>query len=1098
MNSTQNLRVLLVEDSEADALLIVHHLRAAEYQPLVKRVETAVEMARSLDEGPWDVVVADHALPQFDSLEALRILQQRKIDLPFVIVSGELPISKGIEAMRAGAHDFVMKNQLNRLAAVIQRELDAARERAARQETERQLQARDERVRVILNSVAEGVVGLHLDGSCSFCNPAGLEILGYRSAEEILGRPLHTLLHPSCPHSGKTPDCELLNLIQTSGGEIGRKREDVFSRADGSAINVEYQLQGARLGDRVTGSVLSFADITNRKREERGMAMDYAVVRALAESRGLEETGRRVIEAIGCAIGWPAGRLRLVEPGSRVLRTAAIWQNAGIDAQEAMEVSRRGAVPDGAPLPEPIFGLRQPRYFPGFQTGLAPEGQAVTPGVKPFAALILPLLWHDELVGFLEFVSAALHPPEGELLGSLNSICTQFGHVIETWRVEKELESERQLLRTLIDQLPDLIYVKDAPGRFLVANRATAESFEVPSPEALIGKSASQFPAGGFGPGAQAADEQVLRTGKPLLNQEEPVTDAAGRERWMMSTRVPAFDGMGNVKGVVGICHDFTERKKIEEESVRARQEAESANVAKAEFLANISHEIRTPMNGILGMTELALDTELTPEQREYLNLVKLSADSLYTIINEVLDFSKIDTGKLTLDPVEFKIRASIDQTLRPLMVRANLKGLTVSSEVRPEVPISLIGDPSRLRQIISNIVDNAIKFSERGQIRILVETLNSSERHLELKFTVSDTGIGIAPDRQQAIFEAFRQSDSSSTRRFGGLGLGLTIASRLAAKMGGRIWMESELGRGSRFYFTVQLQQPVQSTELARAGGDILKGMDVLVVDDNPINLRFFEGVLHQWGMLPLLARGGEIALDYLAKIKEARRKIPLILTDAQMPQMDGYTFSEKVLGDPYYSDVRIVMISSGGLRGDAARCRKVGIIAFLTKPVRKLDLRDAILTSMALQRNPGGDQPLITLHSLRDGRRALRILVAEDNPVNRHLAVRLLEKHGYSVVAVPDGREMLTALDSQAFDLALMDVEMPKLNGGEALRVIRSREKTSSAHLPVIAVTGHASKGDRKRLLEAGADGFLDKPLSAQEVYEEIENVLTKAAAV
>ncbi len=1098
MYTTQDLRVLLVEDSEADALLIVHHLQASGYQPYITRVETAAEMARNLEEGAWDVVVADHALPQFNSLEALKLLQQRKIDLPFVIVSGELPISKGIEAMRTGAHDFVMKDQLNRLASVIQREVEAARVRAARQETERQLQARDERVRVILNSVAEGVAGLDLEGKCSFINPAGLRILGYESARQILGMPLHTLLHPRCPHSLQTSGCEFLNLIEVSSSAMRRKTEGVFARADGSTINAEYQLQTARLGELVIGSVLSFADISSRKREESRMAMEYAVVRALAESRGPAETGTRVIEAIARALGWPAGALWLVEPGSGITRAAARWQEDDGSAWENLETAPSAVPPDGAPLPELLFGLRQPRYFPDISRGLAPEGQAAKPDARPVTALFLPFLWHDELVGLMEFISASRHAPEDNFLASLGSICSQFGQVIETWRVEAELESERQLLRTLVDQLPDLIYVKDAQGKFLVANRATAECLSAPSPEALAGKHSSLFQAGGFGPGAQAADEEVMRTGKPMLNRVEPATSASGQTRWMMTTRVPTFDGMGNVKGVVGICHDFTERKQIEEESQRAREEAEAANIAKAEVLANISHEIRTPMNGILGMTELALDTELTPEQREYLNLVKLSADSLYTIINEVLDFSNIDTGKLTLDPVEFRVRASIEQTLKPLIVRANLKGLTITSEVRPEVPVSLIGDPSRLRQIISNVVDNAVKFSERGQIRLLVESVAADERHAELKFTVSDTGIGIPPERQQAIFDAFRQGDSSSTRRFGGLGLGLTIASRLAAKMSGKMWLQSELGYGSRFYFTVQLQMPAQSMELARARDDVLKGMDVLVVDDNSVNLRFFEGVLRQWGMLPLLARGGDLALDYLAKIKEAGRTIPLILTDAQMPHMDGYAFSEKVLGDPYYSEVRIVMISSGGLRGDAARCRKVGIAAFLTKPVRKLDLRDAILTCLALRRESRGDYPLITLHSLRDGRRALRILVAEDNPVNRHLAVRLLEKHGYSVVAVPDGREMLSVIESQPFDLALMDIEIPKLNGSEALKQIRNREKTSATHLPVIVVTGHASKGDRKRLQEAGADGFLNKPLSAQEVYEEIENVLTRAAAV
>ncbi|MDP2606644.1 MAG: response regulator [Deltaproteobacteria bacterium] len=556
------------------------------------------------------------------------------------------------------------------------------------------------------------------------------------------------------------------------------------------------------------------------------------------------------------------------------------------------------------------------------------------------------------------------------------------------------------------------------------------------------------------------------------------------------------LDERGNVSRVIGVSMDVTERKEAETELRTAKDAAEAANRAKSEFLANMSHEIRTPMNGVIGMTDLLLETKLTSKQREYLGMVKSSANALLTVINDILDFSRIEAGKFELEPIDFNARDAIGDTANTVALRAHEKGLELIVDIDAAVPHTLRGDPGRLCQILVNLLGNAIKFTHHGEVILRVTTEAATMQDLVLHFSITDTGVGIPLDRQKSVFAAFTQADASMARTYGGTGLGLTISSQLVELMGGRIWVESEVGRGSTFHFTASFAL-VKAPAAAAPDPDAvdLRDLHVLIVDDNSTNRRVLEKMFIGWRMVPTLAASVPEALAALRGAQESGRRFDLVLTDFQMPDADGFILAETIKKDPVIAGATVVMLTSASQPGDAARCRELGIAAYLPKPIKPLELRSAILLALGARSAERDRLALVTRHSLREGRETGRILLVENNSINQLVARRLLERRGHTVVVANNGRDALAILDEAAFvgfGCLLMDIQMPEMDGLECTAIIRDKEKMTGSHLPIIAITAYAMQGDEARCLAAGMDAYLSKPFKPVEFFDLIERYL------
>jgi two-component system, sensor histidine kinase and response regulator len=691
--------------------------------------------------------------------------------------------------------------------------------------------------------------------------------------------------------------------------------------------------------------------------------------------------------------------------------------------------------------------------------------------------------------------------------------------VTERRRAEEELKMQQKFLRQVIDTNPSPIFVKDRGGKFTLVNKAVADIYGT-TVEELVGKSDADFNSNKEEVEALLRDDrEVMESPQCRYIAEEPITDSrTGEVRWFQTIKVPLVSLTEGSRRVLGVATDITERKRAEGDLLKAKKQAEAASRVKSEFLANMSHEIRTPMNGVIGMTSLLLDTELSEEQREYAETVRSSSEALLAIINDILNFSKIEAGKIELEKMDFDLQRVVEETVDLLAEQAHRKGLELASLIEREVPRALRGDAGRLRQVLLNLLGNAVKFTEEGEVVLRASLEENKDAEAVVRFEVKDTGIGMTKEQRSRLFESFSQADASTTRRFGGTGLGLAISKHLVELMGGEIDVESEPGAGSTFYFVVPFEKHSEEAQAVPRTAADLSDLRVLVVDDNEANRKIVHRQVTSWGMRSSQTEDGQRALEMLRAAAEHGEAYDLTIVDLNMPGMDGMELAQRIKIDPSISSTKLILLTSVGLRGEAEQARRAGFSVYLTKPVRQSKLFDAIATVMSLLEEKISTPehreapPIVTRHSLDNAKantheRPARahLLVAEDNQVNQKVAVRMLERLDYRADVVANGSEALEALSRIPYDAVFMDVQMPEMDGYEATAEIRRREahvKHRSITMgrpvrrtPIIAMTANAMQGDRERALEAGMDDYVAKPVKPEELVAVLERWISYA---
>jgi two-component system sensor histidine kinase/response regulator len=949
----------------------------------------------------------------------------------------------GTLAGQAGRVELLVRE---RTGALREANHELQRQIAERERIERALRESEAQFGSLAESLPLNLFRKDLQGRIVFANQRFCDTVG-RPCQEILGKTDHDLFAKELADKYHQDD---LNVI--TEGKLFEQVEE-HRRPDGETLYVHVlKAPDRELSGEVRGVHGMFWDVSEHRRAEEALRENEERTRSIVESA---HDAFVAIDSEGRVIDW-----------NRRAEDTFGWSRAEAHGKLVSEL----IIP---PEKRQAHMLGLERFL---ESG---EGRVLNKRLE------LPALHRDGHQFTVEVIITPIRARRGYIFGAFLHDITQ------RKAAENALRRSDARFRRLVDSNIIGIIVANFDGRIVEANEAFLR---------MVGFSRDELRAGQlhwdtitppeFEPADRNAIAQLQSTGKCAPYEKQ----YARRD----GTRVPVLLGVTLLDDTLEDCLcfvlDMTEQKRVQVDLKEAKEAAEAASRAKSLFLANMSHEIRTPLNAILGMTELALDSSLAPEQREYLEVVLESGESLLTIIEDILDFSKIEAGKLELIDAPFDIRESLGDTLKSLAVRAHGKGLELACHIPSDVPLLVVGDRLRLRQIVVNLVGNAIKFTDNGEVVVHVAIDGQTDEDVVLHFAVKDTGVGIPEDKHAAIFDAFEQADNSSTRRFGGTGLGLAISSRLVELLGGRIWVESRVGMGSTFHFTArfgrarQMPAPLPSADSSR-----LSGMRALVIDDNATNRLILKEMLQRWDLTVDTATGAEPALTSLRQAFRERCPFQLVITDANMPAIDGFELVQRIRCDTDLSGAIVMMLSSSDRPGDVSRCEHLGIATYLTKPIKQSELLDAIMLAVGL----GAEES--TVGEIRRGARRvrpLRILLAEDSLVNQKLAIRLLEREGHAVFATRTGREAAAAVENQPFDLVLMDIQMPEMDGLEAAATIRASERKTGRHLPIIALTAHAMKGDRERCLEAGMDGYLAKPIRAKQLMETIEKVLGPAA--
>ncbi|TWU55187.1 PAS domain-containing protein [Rubripirellula reticaptiva] len=898
----------------------------------------------------------------------------------------------------------------------------------------------------LVESLPLSVLRKDLRGRIQYANARACEQIG-RCVDELIGKCDFDLFPADLAKKYMADDREVI--------ESGKLYHDVERHqiADDKQVHVEVWKAPVHsaLGD-VVGIQIMFWDITNQKDAEHQVEFERFLLSTLLET---------VPDSV-----------YFKDTDSRFIR-----------------MSKSCAAQFGIDDPRKAVGKSDADFFSReYARKTFLEEKQVMESNESILSQIEYVTFTDGSEGWSSTTKVALQDKSGRIIGT-------FGisrDVTEQKQAEQTLAQERDLLKTIINNVPDLIYVKDRAGRFVTANAALLNLLALDSTDQLLGRTDYDFSSPEMACDYVADDQNVMRSQKPLVDREETHRTEDGNTICLLTTKVPLFGSDGEVLGVVGIGHDITKRKRADEDMLAAKEIADKANRAKSDFLANMSHEIRTPMNAIIGMTDLVLDTKLDPSQRSFLSMVQESADSLLSVINDILDFSKIEAGKMDLEPRVFEIRESLGDTMKTLGLKAHAKGIELAFRVAPDVPRHAIADIGRFRQVLINLVGNAIKFTQHGEVLVDVRTIgtrvpSTAGQGEMIEVIVRDTGIGISPDKFATIFREFEQADTSTTRKFGGTGLGLAISSRLAKLLGGEIKIESEVGVGSQFSFEVELKPaPVNINDTQQRGVVVVGGTKVLIVDDNETNRLILGEMLGNWGMVPTMAQSGAEALNEMRIAVTAGAPFGIVISDVNMPHMSGYEFISQVRAEAPIGEAPIVILTSGDRDGERELAEKLGVCERLMKPVKQSELFDAIVRVLGVN----SPEPTREHHPPTQTipLEKLRILLAEDNEINQRLAVGLLSKEGHDVTVVADGSLALTMLEKQSFDVVLMDVQMPVMDGYETTRIIREREASSSQRTTIIAMTAHAMKGDREKCLSAGMDEYIPKPVRIATLRERL----------
>lgn len=936
-------------------------------------------------------------------------------------------------------------------------------------------------LQALIDSIKDGVVATDSEGKVIIWNPGAEKLFGYKK-KEALGQKIDDLIGgPNKKEATRITRDILRRRVSDLVGTRYRK--------DGTPIIVSISAAPVVYKNYLIGGVAVYKDITELIKKDQLLAHTNRLLRAISD--------------INQMIIQEKNPEKLLNQAARSLKTNGKYDLVQIvlvdKKRKPVQFLGQGKKKLLRRLPscvEKVLRNKRSLFIPDVsQSPICRE----CPKEENAGWAACFLLEHNrEIFGVMHIGNARDVFDQASEIKLLEEIAGDLGFSLYSIKKEKEKKQIEQTLKKLqqfqeriLTSLAEGVVVENAEGIFTYANPSFEKMLGYSEGE-LIGKHWSVIIPEEELPTVTRKSE--ARKSRTLEKYETMMKTKDGRKIPVLVHARSLFENNKFV-GVVSAVTEISQLKKIQEELKASREEALAASKAKSEFLANMSHEIRTPMNGIIGMIELALQTNLTEEQRQFLTAARASAESLLTVLNDILDFSKIEARMIELVPAEFNLHNSITEIVATLALTAHKKGLELLCHVPPTLPETVVGDISRLRQIILNLVSNAIKFTEKGEVAVEVFEESRADKEIVLHFTVRDTGIGIPQDKLDSIFQPFVQADASLNRKYGGTGLGLAITSQLVSLMGGRIWVESQVGKGSTFHFTVKLGLPEKpGKKITPATLSALHGLKVLVVDDNPTNRAILREMLQSWRMRPEEAGSGSEALNKIQSAKTRQESFDLFLIDLSMPEMDGFTLIENIKKIDTCRESPIVILTSADRLGDFQRAKELGASAYLVKPVRPSDLLDTI---MAIKGATVIDRKLsepITDQTLPEFRPKYNILLAEDNPINQKVAVHLLQKKGHKVTVAENGQQVLDKLAQEEFDIILMDVQMPIMNGFEVTQKIRELEKESGKHIPIVAMTAHAMKGDREKCLEAGMDDYVSKPLYPKELYEAIERAIGK----